>query len=263
MSKLKHNSFKLLFGELIGTFVLVFIGIGSVAFAVLYDALNLYQIATIWTIAVTLGIYASKSLSRAHLNPAVTLAFLVIKGLKNKEVLPYIIGQFIGSVLAGILIYLIFSGDIAVFEASNNIIRGAGDAQASAMIFGEYYPNPANSELKELSTTYAMLLEGGGTFVLMLTILILVNSKRMIEKLIPVSIGLTVGILIVFIAPYTQAGFNPFRDFGPRLVSYYFGWTKTAFSLPDNGFWMAYVISPIFGASLAAVMYSKLIKSKR
>ena len=258
----KPNYSKIFLGELIGTFVLIFIGIGSVAIAVLYQCLNLYQIASIWTLAVTLGIYASKNWSGSHLNPAVTLAFLVTTNTGRKELIPNILGQFVGSILAGISIYLIFSGDIASFEATNGIVRGTGNAEASAMIFGEYYPNPGNTDLKELSSTSAMLLEGVGTFILMLVILLLINSKKMNEKLIPISIGLTVGILIVFIAPYTQAGFNPFRDFGPRLVSYFFGWTETAFSLPDNGFWTVYVLSPILGANLAAIVHSRLLKKK-
>ena len=65
MSSKQPNYSKIILGELIGTFVLVFIGIGSVAVAVLYQCLNLYQIAAIWTAAVTLGIYSSKTWSGA------------------------------------------------------------------------------------------------------------------------------------------------------------------------------------------------------
>lgn len=70
--------FRNVFGEIIGTFILVFIGTGSVAIAVLYHNLNLYQIAGIWSLAVILGIYASKNLSNAHLNPAVSFGFLTV-----------------------------------------------------------------------------------------------------------------------------------------------------------------------------------------
>ena len=136
-------------GEIIGTFVLVFIGIGSVAVAVLFDALNLYQIAAIWTVAVTLGIYASKKLSDAHLNPAVSFGFLITKELKFSELFFYLIGQFIGAITAGFAIYFIFSSEIQLYELSHNIIRGTEASKQSAMMFGEFYPNPGNKSLTE------------------------------------------------------------------------------------------------------------------
>ena len=251
---------RIIFGELIGTFVLVFFGIGSVAVAVLFDALNLFQIATIWCFAVIGGIYASKKWSDAHLNLAVTIGFLIQNEIKLKQVVSYGTGQFIGSVLAGIAVYLIFSGDITDFEASHNIIRGLESSKTTAMMFGEFYPNPGNKDLKELSTISAMALEAIGTFLLMSMILLLVNSNKINHKIIPSTIGITVGILIIFIAPYTQAGFNPFRDLGPRLVSAIMGWKLIVFDLKQFGFITVYVLGPILGATIASLLYKTLVK---
>lgn len=242
-------------GEIIGTFVLVFIGIGSVTVAVLYDALNLYQIAGIWCIAVILGIYSSKNLSDAHLNPAVSLGFVVTKELKFSELFFYLIGQFTGAVMAGFAIYLIFSADISLYETSNDIIRGTEVSKQSAMMFGEFYPNPGNKSLTELSTGFAMLLEGIGTFILMFVILNLVHSEKINGKFVPTLIGITVGILIIFIAPYTQAGFNPFRDLGPRVVTYIMGWGNCAFNLPQMGAISVYVLAPSLGAIAASFVF--------
>jgi len=248
----------IIFGEIIGTFVLVAIGIGSVAIAVLYDALNLYQIATIWTLAVILGIYSSKRWSDAHLNTAVSVGFLIQKEINFKQFINYTIGQFIGAVLAGFAVYFIFSTDILAFENSHSIVRGLESSKTTAMMFGEFYPNPGNPDLKTLSTFSAMTLEVLGTFALMLAILVLVNSKKINNKLIPTLIGITVGILIVLIAPYTQAGFNPFRDLGPRLVSAIMGWKSVVFNLPQLGFLTVYVLGPIIGAGLASYFYKKV-----
>ena len=242
-------------GEMIGTFVMVFIGIGSVAVTVLFDALNLYQIAGVWSIAVTLGIYSSKNLSNAHLNPAVSIGFMVTKELKLPELFFYLIGQLTGAVFAGFAIYFIFSSDILLFETSNHIIRGTEASKQSAMMFGEFYPNPGNKSLTELSTGIAMLLEGIGTFILMFVILNLVHSKKIYDKLVPTLIGLTVGFLIIFIAPYTQAGFNPFRDLGPRIVTYFMGWKGIAFDLPEMGAIAVYVFAPIMGAVIASLVF--------
>lgn len=246
---------KIIFGELIGTFILVFFGIGSVAMTVLFDAFNLFQIATIWCFAVIGGIYASKKWSDAHLNLAVTIGFLIQKEVNLKQVFSYAAGQFVGSVLAGLAIFFIFSNDISSFESSHNIIRGLESSKATAMMFGEFYPNPGNTSLKELSTLSAMIFEAFGTFLLMMMILLLVNSTKVNHKLIPSLIGITVGILIVFIAPYTQAGFNPFRDLGPRLVSAIMGWNSIVFDLKQFGFITVYVLGPILGAALASFLF--------
>lgn len=66
------------FGELIGTFILVFFGCGAVAVTVLFNAhTSLFEVAFIWGLAVTFGIYATRLMSAAHLNPAVSLAMKV------------------------------------------------------------------------------------------------------------------------------------------------------------------------------------------
>mgnify|MGYP000456774752 CR=1 FL=1 len=77
-----------LIGEFIGTAILVFFGCGSVAAAVLFDSFDgLFQIAMVWCFGVTLAIYASRTLSPAHLNPAVSLAMLLAKKINSKRFL--------------------------------------------------------------------------------------------------------------------------------------------------------------------------------
>lgn len=71
---------------------------------------------------------------------------------------------------------------------------------------------------------------------------------------IPPLIGMTVGGLICVIAPLTQAGFNPARDFGPRIVAYAAGWGDVAF----QGWWV-YVVAPIVGAPIGAAIADLLL----
>jgi len=67
-------------GEFIGTFLLVFFGCGSVTVSVLYSAFSgLFEVAAIWGIGVALAIYATRHLSCAHLNPAVSIAMVLAK----------------------------------------------------------------------------------------------------------------------------------------------------------------------------------------
>ena len=76
----------------------------------------------------------------------------------------------------------------------------------------------------------------------------------------PVFIGLTVSSAICLIAPLTQAGFNPARDFSPRMVAAIMGWGRHA--LPDacGGFFWVYMLGPCLGAELAAVLFVKLFE---
>ena len=204
-------------GELLGTFILVFFGCGAVAVSVLFSAFSgLFQVAVIWGIGVTLAIYASRTISYAHLNPAVSIAFALAKRLPLKKLPIYLIAQFSGAFLAAFLLYVIFGDSIAKFELVNNILRGSVDSVRSAMIFGEYFPNPAlNSATISVSALNAFLAEGFGTFLLVFFIFVLTegcNAGRPDSRLVPVFIGMVVSGIVCLIAALTQAGINPARD---------------------------------------------------
>lgn len=81
------------------------------------------------------------------------------------------------------------------------------------------------------------------------------NVGRPHEQLAPVFIGAAVTVLICIIAPLTQAGFNPARDFGPRVFAYFAGWGKVAIPGPDNGFLIVYIIAPIVGGVVASLFF--------
>ncbi len=250
-----------LMGELIGTFILVFFGCGSVVVSVLFSAhVGLFQVAAIWGVGVALAIYSTRHLSCAHLNPAVTLA-MVTSGRMPIKLLPiYFLGQFIGAFIASAILYVLFADSIAQYELQNGIIRGTPDSVKTAMMFGEFYPNPGSSAV--VSTLNAFLAEAIGTFVLVALIFNLTeccNVGRPDNSIAPLFIGLTVSIIICVIAPLTQAGINPARDLSPRLFSYLAGWGSASF--PDNhyGFLSVYVLGPLVGGVLASILFTKAI----
>ena len=249
-------------GEMLGTFVLVLFGCGSVAISVLFGALQgLLQVALVWGISVSLAIYLTRHLSCAHLNPAVSLSMVLGKRMLPKKLPVYLCGQFCGALLAGTIIYLLFSPSIAAFEASHGIIRGSQESIKLAMIFGEYYPNPGTSAV--VSMPLAMAAEGFGTFLLVLMIFALTegcNVGRPDDALAPVFIGLTVAMIICLIAPLTQAGLNPARDFGPRLVAWFAGWGNAAFPDQVGGFFFVYIAAPICGGLTAALFFIHLLE---
>lgn len=265
MTVQKKQNLQDFLGELIGTFMLVFFGCGSVAAAVIFSAYSgLFQVAAIWGIGVTLAIYASRGLSCAHLNPAVSIAFCMAKRMSIKKLTVYLGAQFLGAFLAAGLLYILFSGSIAKFELINNIIRGTPDSIRTAMLFGEYFPNPAFNQ-PTVSHLNAFVAELAGTFLLVLLIFCLTqdcNVGRPDTGFSPVLIGLSVCSIISIIAPFTQAGLNPARDFGPRLFAYLAGWRLIAIPGPNGiGFFTVYILAPIIGGMLAAILFTKVLES--
>jgi glycerol uptake facilitator protein len=245
------------FGEFLGTFLLVFFGTAAVAASVLFDAAaGLFQVAAVWAIAVTLAIYATRHLSCAHLNPAVSLGMVLAGRMKPHLLLPYWAAQLAGAVAAGGFVLLLFHPAIAGFEAAHQIVRGAPDSVRTAMIFGEYFPNPGfRLPWFDVSRITAMLVEGAGAFLLVTLIFLLTegcNVGRPGDLLAPVFIGATVGALIAVTAPFTQTGINPARDLGPRIVSFLAGWDAVAIPGPRGGFFWVYILAPMAGGAAAA-----------
>lgn len=251
-----------LMGELIGTYLLVLFGCGSVAVAVLFgEYQSIMQIAIMWGIGVTLAIYATRHLSCAHLNPAVTIAMVVTGRMDLKRIPSYFIGQFAGAFGAGLTVYGLFSTTIINYENMNGMIRGSSESMKVARIFGEYYR--FSGKPGTVSMPLAALAEGLGTFLLVFMIFSLTegcNLGRPNNNLAPLFIGLSVSSCICLFAPLTQGGFNPARDFSPRMVAWIFGWGAAAF--PDNrgGFFFVYMLAPIIGAVLAGLLFTLIIE---
>lgn len=249
-------------GECLGTFILVLFGCGSVAVTVLFGAhQGLMQIALEWGIGVTLAIYLTRHLSCAHLNPAVTVAMVIGKRMHANKLPVYLAAQFTGAFLAGLVLYVLYAPSIAAYETAHGIVRGSPGSVQTAMMFGEYYPNPGTKAVVHLFR--ALFAEAFGTFLLVLMIFALTegcNVGRPDDKLAPVFIGLTVCAIICLLAPLTQAGLNPARDLGPRVVAWMAGWGKAAFPDRVGGFLHVYVFGPIAGGILAAVFFLKVLE---
>jgi glycerol uptake facilitator protein len=259
-----------LLGEALGTFLLVLFGTGSVACAVLTGALQgLWQVAVVWGFGVTIAIYCSAALSGAHLNPAVSLTFALLRprSFPIRRLLPYWGAQLAGAIGAGLVVWAVFAPFLARFELKEGLVRGAPGSERAAMIFGQYFPNPAifgtgPDAAMLVSPLMAMLVEALGTAVLLLVIFALTdpeNAAAPEPTLVPFFIGFTVAVLIGLFAPITQAGWNPARDFGPRLVAVLAGFGSTAIPGPQGGFWI-YIVGPILGGLTGGAIYERLVR---
>ncbi len=249
--------------ELLGTFILVFFGVGAVNAACLSGAqAGLWQVAVVWGVAISLAIYTTGAISGAHINPAITIAMAVWRGFPKVKIGPYVLAQLLGAMAASLLLYALYHGMIAHMEAQT-AARGLPGSEMTAMVFGEYFPNPALKLPAETVPLWtAMLGEAIGTAFLACFVFSL-TEKRNPEAprfMVPLFIGLTVSIIISVIAPLTQAGLNPARDFGPRLVAYILGWGEVAIPGPRGGFFTVYILSPVVGAIVGAGAYLGLVR---
>lgn len=177
--------------ELIATYFLVFCGTG----AIIIDqetggTVTQVGIALSFGIIVTVMIFAYGRISGAHMNPAVTLTLVLLKLHPKKELLPYIITQIIGAILASLTLLALFP---------NNEFLGS--------------TNPSGSWWK------SFILELILTSLLMLVILFTSQGRRIEQYFAPLAIGLTVLLEAQFAGPICGASMNPARSIAPAIVS--------------------------------------------
>ncbi len=220
-------------GEFLGTFLLVFLGCGCVAAATLLNAqVGVFQVAIVWGLGIALAIHLTSGLSGAFLNPAVTVAMAGWNGFPWKKVPGYVAVQLLGALVASAALFVIYHGALGAFEAAHGIVRGAPGSEASAMIFGEYFPNPGGRALPTAAAAAiirwpeAMLAEIAGTAILVMVILGVTDQRNPARAAgyAPLVIGLTITVLISLFGPLTMACFNPARDLAPRVFSALAGW---------------------------------------
>jgi glycerol uptake facilitator protein len=249
-------------GEMLGTFLLVLLGCGSITVSVLFEGYSgLLQIALVWGIGVALAIYLTRHLSCAHLNPAVSIAMVVSGRMSVRKLPSYLLAQFSGAIFAGLVLYMLFAPSISLFESTHGIIRGTPESVKTARMFGEYYVTPGSSAV--VSLPLAMGAEAFGTFLLLMMIFALTegcNVGRPDNALAPVFIGLTITSIICLIAPLTQAGLNPARDFGPRIVAWFTGWNSAAFPDKHGGFFLVYILAPVIGGTIASLFFVHILE---
>ena len=130
-------------------------------------------------------------------------------------------------------------------------------ASPASSIWCEVFPNTANGVI---SMPVAAFAEALGVFILVMIIFSMTegcNVGRPSDDIFPLFIGLTVSVLICTIGPMTDAGLNPARDFGPRIVAYFVGWKNIAFTMDA---FIVYALAPLIGGGLSAILFTKVIE---
>ena len=235
--------------EFMGTFWLVFGGCGSAVLAAVFTAdaakiapnvvfpvgVGLVGVSMAFGLTVLTMAFAIGHISGCHLNPAVSFGLFFGKRFSGSELLPYIIAQVAGAILAGFVLYLIASGKPG-FEIGGFAANGYGENSP-----GKY------------GLVAAFLAEFVLTFMFLIIILG-ATDPRAPQGFAPVAIGLGLTLIHLIGIPVTNVSVNPARSTGPALILALFGsqtWAIAQLWL----FWLA----PIAGAIAAGFFYSSFL----
>ena len=222
--------------EFFGTFWLVLGGCGSAVLAATFPnvGIGLLGVAFAFGLTVLTMAYAIGHISGCHLNPAVSIGLWAGGRFPAKKLLPYIIAQVLGGIVAGGVLYLIASGK-AGFDVS------AGFASNG---YGAHSPG-GYSLLAALVTEVVMTM-------MFLLIILGATDKRAPQGFAPIAIGLGLTLIHLISFPVTNTSVNPARSTGVAL--FVGGWALAQLWL----FWVA----PIIGAVLGAITYRFIGESK-
>ena len=220
--------------ECIGTAVLVVLGCGT-AMLVGCDAANGagYLLTALAFGLVIVGMaYSIGNISGCHINPAVSLGVLMTGGMPVSEFIGYVISQCIGAFAGAGLLALIFG--VGGVEDKTGGFGSNGLAGVSG--------NPVAG----------LLVEAVLTFVFVFAILGVTSKKAGHGSFGGLVIGLTLTLVHILGIGRTGTSVNPARSFGPALVAAFTGNTE-----PITALWV-FVVGPLVGAALAAVVYKYL-----
>jgi len=222
--------------EAVGTFVLVLLGVGAALLSGLGNNGSL-TVGLSFGVAVIIGAAAFAAVSGAHFNPAVTVGLWLAGRFPGRDVVPFILAQVIGGLVAGTALYTVLATAEGLDgERARALLQGASNG------FGEHSPTAEQGVNFGLGA--GLLVEAVATALLVLTILS-ATSRLAAKAAAPFTIGLALAILVIFAIPFTNAGLNPARSTASAL----FGgdWALSQLWL----FWLA----PIVGAAIVGLLY--------
>lgn len=220
--------------EFIGTFWLVFGGCGSAIFAAAFPELGIgfLGVALAFGLTVLTGAFALGHISGGHFNPAVSVGLWVGGRFDTKDLIPYVVSQVVGAVLAAWVLYLIVQGQ-AGFAGTGGFATN-GYAELSP---GKY------------SLISALMIEIVLT-AMFLIVIMGATDKRAPAGFAPIAIGLALTLIHLISIPVTNTSVNPARSTGVAIFA------ETAALSQLWLFWVA----PIIGAIIGAIIYKILEK---
>ncbi len=222
--------------EFFGTFWLVLGGCGSAVLAAAFPdvGIGLLGVSFAFGLTVLTMAFAIGHISGCHLNPAVSIGLWAGGRFPAKELMPYIIAQLLGGIVAGGVLYLIATGKPG-FELSSGFAANG---------YGEH--SPGGYSLQAALITEIIMT------MMFLVVILGATDKRAPQGFAPIAIGLCLTLIHLISIPVTNTSVNPARSTG---VAFFAGdWAVAQLWL----FWLA----PIVGAVIGAVVY-RFIQNNR
>jgi glycerol uptake facilitator protein len=257
--------------EFFGTFVLILLGDGTVALAVVglpgsgrqnlslmpFGPANWLIIVFGWAFAVMFGAYVAGGISGAHLNPALTLAFAVRRKFNWTYVLPYWVVQLIGAFCGAAVVYAVYFAAIDNYNATYHLARP--DSLDTYSIFATF---PASYFHGGYVGPFVDQIVGTAILVCLVAALIDHRNQAPAGNMAPMLIGFIVAV--IGFAYGTNAGYalNPARDLGPRVFAYLLGWGRLALSGdygPTSQYWWIPIAGPLIGGVVGMLLYDFFI----
>ena len=222
---------KSLVAEFLGTFWLVFGGCGSAVLAAAYPELGIgfSGVALAFGLTVLTMAYAVGGISGGHFNPAVSIGLTVAGRFPVARLIPYVVAQVIGAIVAAALLYLVASGK-AGFELGGFAANGYGDHSPGG------YSLLSALVIEVLLTMFFLIIILGST------------SSRVPAGFAPLAIGLGLTLIHLISIPVTNTSVNPARSTGQAL--FVGGWALQQLWL----FWIA----PLAGGALGGLVWKFL-----
>ncbi|XP_074618868.1 aquaporin-3-like isoform X3 [Acropora palmata] len=240
--------------EFCGTFILLIFGIASVAQMVLsnWKFGNFFSVNFGWGIGVTLGCYWAGGVSGAHMNPAVTVAFAVVKRFPLRKVPVYVAAQMLGAFVASACVYGVYYDALNAFDGGVRQVLGH---KGTAGIWATY-----PQEYLSIGSGFADQFLG--TALLVGCIFAITDKKNNSPNkgVAPVMIGLVVFVIGATFGFNCGYAINPARDLGPRIFTAMAGWGGEVFTAGNNWSWVP-VIACLMGGITGAFIYIGLIET--
>ena len=228
--------------EFLGTFGLLFSVTGAAIFTVGLGAIDPVARVTLISLSIGFGligvIYVFGDISGAHFNPAVTVGLLVAGRFKARDVVPYIVAQLAGAIVAVATVAGIAYGASGTWT---------GAISSNVAFASQGYSGNGSPYLYSIGSVF--LIEVAVTFLLVLVIGFTTRSENFSKNLAPLGIGLTLLMINLVAIPVDGASANPARSFAPAILSAYFSGDQWAIQ-QDWIFWVA----PLIGAAIAGAI---------
>ena len=240
----RESIMNIFLGETIGTMILILLGDGVVANVLLERSKGQNSgwivITAGWGFAVAIAVYVTGWVSGAHINPAVTIGFMVSGQVGFGTALVYFCGQFIGAFLGAVLVWLVY---LPHWEKT----------EAPELKLAVFCTGPAIR-----SYGRNMLTEIIGTAMLMVGVLGIFNANNGLGGGIgPYLVGILVFSLGLSLGGPTGYAINPARDLGPRIAHAVLPIAGKGRS--DWGYSWVPVVGPVIGGIIGAIFYNLLI----